>query len=142
MPDSTQTAYNCLSQSEAPPIDLGYLLDQLATLETYLRPRAQTNHQYSLIGQLAYLRQHVAAFSPEPPPRRKPKHYHGSEWQRIRIMVLARDGAACTGCGCAYLNQLEIHHIKPISEGGTDDLDNLKTLCDKCHDKTHGILAA
>lgn len=142
MPDSKQTAYYRLSQSEAPPIDLEQFLAQAELVEAYLRPRAQTNHQYSLVGQLSYLRKHVAAFSPEPPLRRKPKHYHGSEWQRIRIMVLARDGAACTECGCIYLNQLEIHHIKPICEGGTDDIDNLKTLCDKCHDKTHGILVA
>lgn len=139
MPVSNQTATLCLSQSEAPPVDLGQLLEQLATLETYLRPRAETNHQRNLIGQLAYLRRHVAAFSPEPPPTRRPKREGGS-WQRTRLMVLARDNFACTHCGSVWLNHLEAHHIIPVSEGGANDLDNLTTLCHCCHNRLHGII--
>jgi hypothetical protein len=30
------------------------------------------------------------------------------------------------------------HHIVYRSQGGTDDLDNLVTLCMKCHDDVHG----
>ncbi len=33
---------------------------------------------------------------------------------------------------------MEVHHIIPISEGGPEfALDNLITLCEKCHDKRH-----
>jgi len=31
------------------------------------------------------------------------------------------------------------HHIKPHSEGGTDDLRNLVWLCKSCHDRVEGM---
>lgn len=47
-----------------------------------------------------------------------------------------RDDYTCQKCG--YRNErttrLEAHHIVPQSQGGTDDLDNLLTLCSRCHD--------
>jgi len=27
----------------------------------------------------------------------------------------------------------EVHHIIPLSQGGTNDLDNLMSLCKSCH---------
>lgn len=33
--------------------------------------------------------------------------------------------------------QLDLHHIIPVSEGGTDAPDNLMTLCRDCHRKLH-----
>lgn len=53
-------------------------------------------------------------------------------WQVIRWKVLERDGFKCTKCGSA--KDLEAHHIIPRRKGGADDLDNLTTLCKKCHD--------
>jgi len=34
-----------------------------------------------------------------------------------------------------YVPAQEVHHIKPISEGGTHDESNLMTLCKSCHSK-------
>ena len=34
---------------------------------------------------------------------------------------------------CGVIKPLEIHHIIPISEGGTDDKINLQILCKNCH---------
>ncbi|HEM6178994.1 TPA: HNH endonuclease [Streptococcus suis] len=31
----------------------------------------------------------------------------------------------------------EVHHIKPLSEGGTHDTTNLISLCQSCHSKIH-----
>ena len=31
----------------------------------------------------------------------------------------------------------DIHHIKPIREGGTDDHENLSYLCPNCHRLAH-----
>ena len=53
----------------------------------------------------------------------------------IRIKVKERDGYKCVHCG-SFIN-LEVHHIVHRKHGGTDELDNLKTLCCYCHLKEH-----
>ena len=30
-----------------------------------------------------------------------------------------------------------VHHIKPLAEGGTNDWNNLRALCQSCHSRTH-----
>ena len=53
-----------------------------------------------------------------------------------REAVLHRDGYTCQLCGRKH-TRLEVHHIIYRSQGGTDDEDNLITLCEDCHDKVH-----
>lgn len=36
---------------------------------------------------------------------------------------------------CRATKNLEIHHIVPISKGGTNETENLAILCDKCNSK-------
>jgi len=77
---------------------------------------------------------------------------HGTRWIRTRQRVIWRDNITCQECGICpdrparvYREgtgyranggiSLEVHHIKPRSKGGTDDDDNLVTLCQTCHDK-------
>ena len=43
---------------------------------------------------------------------------------------------ACGGCG-ADMWVCQGHHIKPVSEGGTTDINNLMLLCWACHQKVH-----
>lgn len=50
--------------------------------------------------------------------------------------VLNRDSYTCQICG-AKNTRLEVHHIVYRSKGGTDDEDNLITLCESCHKKVH-----
>lgn len=40
----------------------------------------------------------------------------------------------CADCGGP---KEHIHHIVPLAEGGTNDVDNLKPLCKACHHKYH-----
>lgn len=50
--------------------------------------------------------------------------------------VLARDKWTCCACGRRASKDgvtLEVDHITPRSKGGTDDEDNLQTLCRKCN---------
>lgn len=44
---------------------------------------------------------------------------------------------ACEVCGDPVVKELEVHHIVPRAEGGSNDLRNLVVLCEKCHDKHH-----
>jgi len=46
-----------------------------------------------------------------------------------------RDKLKCRVCKAQ--SNLQCHHIKPISTGGTDKLSNLMTLCKDCHDQHH-----
>jgi ribosomal protein S27AE len=54
-----------------------------------------------------------------------------TNWQEIRQEVLRRDHRQCQVCGKEYSGQ--VHHIIPRSQGGTNELSNLITLCGKCH---------
>lgn len=50
--------------------------------------------------------------------------------------VMNRDSYTCQICGAKHI-RLEVHHIVYRSKGGTDDEDNLITLCESCHKKIH-----
>lgn len=58
--------------------------------------------------------------------------------ENIRKAVILRDDLKCKECG-KYNTVLEVHHIKPRRLGGSTTLDNLITLCSKCHQKTEGV---
>jgi 5-methylcytosine-specific restriction protein A len=55
-------------------------------------------------------------------------------WRKVRLMALKRDHYICQRCGVGGAN--EVDHIVPISRGGDRlRLDNLQTLCHRCHSK-------
>ena len=57
-----------------------------------------------------------------------------------RSAILHRDNYTCQCCGKKNC-RLEVHHIKFRSNGGTDDEENLITLCEDCHKGVHaGII--
>ena len=53
-----------------------------------------------------------------------------------RAHALDRDEYTCQYCGKKN-KRLEVHHIIYRSNGGSDDLDNLITLCEDCHKDIH-----
>lgn len=58
--------------------------------------------------------------------------------------VHLRDGFRCTfvdvsGVRCDADCWLHIHHLKPVSEGGSNELTNLATLCSAHHDLCHQL---
>ena len=57
--------------------------------------------------------------------------------ENIRKATILRDGCKCMECGKSN-TVLEVHHIKPRRLNGSNTLDNLITLCSKCHQKTEG----
>ena len=58
---------------------------------------------------------------------------------RVKEVVLERDGYRCTVCGTCGTkkNPLTIHHLKYRRCGGTNDPDNLVTMCRICHESWH-----
>lgn len=61
---------------------------------------------------------------PTPPARRAMPHAKARK-------VWDRDDWTCQHCGthCG----LTVDHVVPVSQGGSDDLDNLQTLCGPCN---------
>ena len=62
----------------------------------------------------------------------------------IRREILRRDGYMCKRCEWTHdewnpsdPRHLELHHVEHHSRGGQNIKENLKTLCNVCHDKVH-----
>ena len=53
-------------------------------------------------------------------------------WATIRAGVLKRDKYCCYRC--EVKTNLSVHHILPRERGGSENMNNLITLCYKCHD--------
>jgi 5-methylcytosine-specific restriction endonuclease McrA len=59
--------------------------------------------------------------------------------RRTRFKVLERDGHRCRYCGrTASEIALDVDHVKPVREGGTDDMDNLVAACIDCNSGKSG----
>ncbi|MAG66595.1 MAG: HNH endonuclease [Pseudomonadales bacterium] len=56
----------------------------------------------------------------------------GRPWRRKRDQIFLRDGYTCQHCG-KVTHELELDHIVNVAQGGTDDDENLQSLCVPCH---------
>jgi 5-methylcytosine-specific restriction protein A len=69
-------------------------------------------------------------------PRCRPSwanpHDMGADWPRQRTAALRRDRHRCVDCGNPTN---EVDHMVPRAEGGTNDLANLASRCELCHDR-------
>lgn len=51
--------------------------------------------------------------------------------QAVKGSIIRRDGYRCVICGSTV--KLEVDHCRALMNGGTNDENNLATLCDDCH---------
>ena len=63
---------------------------------------------------------------------------YGRAWKRIRDKYI-KEHPLCEMCEKEgrLVPAEEIHHILPVSRGGTHSRDNLMALCRSCHNKIH-----
>jgi hypothetical protein len=66
------------------------------------------------------------------PERRKRANYEISI-KHLRAMVFSRDGYKCKQCG--YGRDLTLDHVTPVLLGGSNEPDNLQTLCRRCNSR-------
>ena len=59
----------------------------------------------------------------------------GPAWERQRRQAFDRDRWRCQVCGKS--GRLEAHHLTEIAHGGSNDLNNLQSVCRTCHIEMH-----
>lgn len=63
------------------------------------------------------------------------------DWNERRRQVKIRDGFRCIHCGVrggpGSDITLQVHHVRPVSDGGGHAATNLATLCPACHHRFH-----
>ncbi len=66
-------------------------------------------------------------------PKTKQIRLKGQAYKDLQHAVLERDNYTCRQCD--KWTEAPPHHVLKVSQGGSDTLDNLVTLCHVCHDK-------
>lgn len=66
---------------------------------------------------------------PELPAKRM---YVSANYAALFVSIGRRDGFGCAACG-EPSPDLQIDHIVPLVEGGSNDFDNLQLLCARCN---------
>ena len=56
------------------------------------------------------------------------------EHKLVRDYVLGMADGLCAVCGAPAI---QTHHIRPLRDGGTNDIENLIAVCGPCHYKAH-----
>ena len=77
---------------------------------------------------------HYELYERDPAARKR----YNAEWRRIRERYVAAH-PLCERClkEGRYTPAEHVHHILPLSEGGTNDEANLMAVCRSCHSKIH-----
>ena len=65
---------------------------------------------------------------------------YGSKWKKLRKYILERDMGICQECNRRgiFKSATHVDHVRPKSQGGTDDERNLEALCAACHNRKTG----
>ncbi len=70
-------------------------------------------------------------------PRKQSEAGYGRRaWKLARQERLAIDNWACQDCGRIVTGrEAHVDHVVPKAKGGSDLMDNLRTLCRSCHSR-------
>lgn len=65
------------------------------------------------------------------------RHQRGynAQWVKTRSLILRRDGYLCQPCLMLGrpTQATEVDHVVPKANGGSDEWDNLQSICRECH---------
>ena len=79
-------------------------------------------------------RKHYEKYKRNPATKKR----YGAHWKRIRDAYV-KHHPVCEMCKKRGIHTptQEVHHIIPLAEGGSNDWDNLMSLCKSCHSRLH-----
>jgi BMFP domain-containing protein YqiC len=136
-----------VAQSSAKPCDLEKALDQMADLFLEREDpvqRAERTAERKLAAE-SKAKQDVSSKVAHSVRKASPalaRQTRSPIPAAIRHQVMLRDRGECQGktpqgtrCGCRQWT--EVHHIRPVSHGGSNAVDNLLTLCTNHHREIH-----
>ena len=63
-------------------------------------------------------------------------HINSLEWKLFRLTVFASRGTNCEACGLSDSGQRHVHHLH-YRNLGHEKLEDVKVLCEVCHQKAH-----
>lgn len=64
--------------------------------------------------------------------------HYTQDWKATREAIKIRDRNQCMNCGdSGEETSLDLHHIVPRGQGGSDRISNLILLCRQCHEAAH-----
>lgn len=121
-------------QQIKPPLDC-----KIICIASYTSPKGRNRYskkaEYSIadVERHFQILQHQAALQNTEQIKRKRARAQMTD--KLRYMILRRDGFRCKICGRTAADGVKLHvdHIIPVSKGGTTSPDNLRTLCDACN---------
>ncbi|EML2487243.1 HNH endonuclease [Providencia rettgeri] len=99
-------------------------------------PRACRKHGCSktTTDRSGYCQDHISTgWESHQPGKSRHERGYGSKWDKIRPRILQRDKHLCQNCLPRAVEAKTVDHIIPKAHGGTDDDNNLQSLCWPCH---------
>jgi hypothetical protein len=114
--------------------DVDELLNQLAKQGFILRYEVGGNRYIQIVNFLKHQNPHYKeseSIIPSPPGWIDSNYVAFGVPEELRQETFDRDGRKCVICGAK--EDLSIDHIIPRSKGGTNDPENLQTLCRSCN---------
>lgn len=98
-------------------------------VDNYHRPAYVLRAIFSLIKPMKY------AYINKRKSKKNKRRKRTNVPKGLRHEVFKRDGYRCVECGARVDDGATLHidHIIPVSKGGSNELDNLQTLCSDCN---------
>lgn len=115
-------------------VDVDKALDQLQAAGFVVRYEAEGTRCLQVVNFVKHQMPHHKEAASELPPLPGEKSVTRHPYNvppRLRDSVFDRDGRKCLRCGSP--DDLSIDHVVPLAKLGTNDPDNLQTLCKRCN---------
>lgn len=138
-----KVSYNRFLKAEQELVD-GILLHPICALQVqckkeYISPAGKNVYREAATFFEGDIRNAVAEVKRASEKRNTEEYRRKAERSRVtdklRYQIMRRDGFRCQLCGASQADGVKLHidHIIPVSKGGTSDMENLRTLCERCN---------